>query len=272
MMADDCKFRYLTFHCYGAAIVVASDVPGSLILLRDRLPPHAENVTLTGDEVGTRYPESEVTFRIARRDEFTCTVDIESESRTLSVEEAVCEVADRFDIAVSERSRNVVFVHAGAVAWKGHGIVIPGRTHAGKSTLVRALIDAGATYYSDEFAVIDEAGRLLPYARRLALRDTDGYVTRHTAASLGASTGEDPTPIRLIVSTRYVSGAVWQPQAMRPGQAVLKLFDNTIQARAIPGRALDTFAVVMASAVAIEGLRGDAATAAREILSGIADL
>ena len=59
---------------------------------------------------------------------------------------------------------------------------------------------------------------------------------------------------------------------MRPGQAVLKLFDNTIQARAIPGRALDTFAVVMQSAVAIEGLRGDAATAAREILSGIADL
>ena len=270
-MADARKFSYLTFECYGAAIVVASDVPGSLVPLMDRMPPHAEKVTLTEHGIA-RYRESEVTFRIARRDEFTCYVDLDSQVRTLSVDEAVCEIADRFDIAVSERSRNVIFVHAGAVAWKGQGIVIPGRTHAGKSSLVRALIEAGASYYSDEFGVIDPAGQLLPYARQLALRDTDGYVTRRTAASLGASTGVDPVPIRLIVSTRYVLGAEWQPRLMRPGQAVLKLFDNTIQARAIPERALDTFAVVMQSAAAIEGVRGDAAAAAGQILAEIDDL
>ena len=53
-------------------------------------------------------------------------------------------------------------MHAGAVAWRDRGIVIPGRSHSGKTTLVRALVEA-ARYYSDEFAVLDPQGRLHPY-------------------------------------------------------------------------------------------------------------
>ena len=43
------------------------------------------------------------------------------------------------------------------VTWgRGRAIVIPGRTFSGKSTLVAELVRAGATYYSDEYAVEDE--------------------------------------------------------------------------------------------------------------------
>ena len=50
-----------------------------------------------------------------------------------------------------------LFLHAGAVAWGGRAILFPGRSHTGKSTLVRTLVSAGATYLSDEFAVLDRS-------------------------------------------------------------------------------------------------------------------
>jgi serine kinase of HPr protein (carbohydrate metabolism regulator) len=69
-----------------------------------------------------------------------------------------------FDIAV--RARSALFVHAGVVAWRGRAVLIPGASNAGKSTLVAELVRRGATYYSDEYAAIDAAGRVHPYARR----------------------------------------------------------------------------------------------------------
>ena len=51
-------------------------------------------------------------------------------------------------------------------------------SHVGKSTLVTALLRAGATYYSDEYAVIDGRGQVYPYARRLSLRATSSEPRR----------------------------------------------------------------------------------------------
>jgi hypothetical protein len=48
-----------------------------------------------------------------------------------------------------------LFVHSGVVGWKGRAVLIPGRSFSGKTTLVRAFLEAGATYYSDEYAVLD---------------------------------------------------------------------------------------------------------------------
>src|ERR671929_229610 len=60
--------------------------------------------------------------------------------------------------------------HAGVVGWQGRAILIPGRSFSGKSTLVAALVRAGATYYSDEFAVLDERGRVHPFPKKLSMR------------------------------------------------------------------------------------------------------
>ena len=72
---------------------------------------------------------------------------------------------------VAERAPNHLFVHAGVVGWEGRAIVMPGASFAGKTTLVQAWLEAGATYYSDEFAVLDRAGRVHPFARPLTIRD-----------------------------------------------------------------------------------------------------
>src|SRR5207247_125098 len=61
--------------------------------------------------------------------------------------------------------------HAGAVAHRGRIALLPGQSFAGKTTLTAALVELGALYYSDEFAVLDADGLVHPYAKDLSIRD-----------------------------------------------------------------------------------------------------
>ena len=83
-------------------------------------------------------------------------------------------VLDAFEshvqLTVAEYAPRRIFVHAGVVGWKDRAILIPGLSHSGKTTLVDQLIRAGATYYSDEYAVLDARGRVHPYPRALGMR------------------------------------------------------------------------------------------------------
>ncbi len=77
------------------------------------------------------------------------------------------------ELWVAEHARRHVFVHAGCAVLAGRAILVPGRTLAGKSSLTAALVRAGATYWSDEYAVLRPDGRVVPYAREAALRPRD---------------------------------------------------------------------------------------------------
>ena len=85
-------------------------------------------------------------------------------------------------------------MHAGVVGWKGWALVLPGKSGAGKTTLVAELIRAGATYYSDEYAVLDERGRVHPYARPLAVRVDGWRQRRRTPEWFGARRGTRRCP------------------------------------------------------------------------------
>ena len=79
---------------------------------------------------------------------------------------------------------------------------------AGKTTLVRAWLEAGAMSYSDEFAVLERAGRVHPFARPLAIRDGSTALTRRVpVAALGAETETTPLSIGLVLVTSYRAGA-----------------------------------------------------------------
>src|SRR5215470_1069109 len=82
------------------------------------------------------------------------------------------------ELYIGDHARRRTFVHAGVVGWNGQAIVIPGRSFSGKSSLVKALVKAGADYCSDEFAVLDERGRVHPYPTPLAIRQDAGSVAR----------------------------------------------------------------------------------------------
>ena len=59
-------------------------------------------------------------------------------------------------------------------------------------TLVRAVVEAGAVYYSDEHAMLDEVGRVHPYARPLPFRPPEGRPVDLRAEALGGVVGTEP--------------------------------------------------------------------------------
>lgn len=175
-------------------------------------------------------------------------------------------------IHVAETSPDYVFVHAGVVGWRDRAILVPGRSFTGKTTLVSALLRLGATYYSDEYAVLDAEGLVHPYARPLSVRAPglqrpgSDAPTRCSAGALGARIGSAPLPVGLVVVTGYERGAEWRPRTASPGQGAMALLDNTVPARYAPQRALETVGRAACDAMILIGARGDAETAARDIL------
>jgi hypothetical protein len=188
-------------------------------------------------------------------------------ARSLDLEEVFDALEAHVHLHVAEVAPRRRFVHAGVVGWQGEAIIIPGRSHSGKSTLVAALVAAGATYYSDEYAVLDERGRVHPYPKPLSLRaDPGGMATRHPVETLGRSAGSTPLTIGLVVVSQYKAGAVWRPRRLSTGHGVLALLANTVSARRQPAVALATLQRVAANAIILEGRRGEASAVAPRLL------
>lgn len=174
---------------------------------------------------------------------------------------ALCEALETdLQLYVAQAARHRLFVHAGVVGWHGQAIVIPGRSFSGKSTLVAELVRAGATYYSDEYAVVDAQGRVHPYPKPLSLRD-NGAAERgkkYAVEALAGRSGRQPIPIGLVVVSWYTAGARWRPRRLSPGQAELALLAHTVSARRQPETALDTLQQVVSQATVLKGTRGEA--------------
>jgi hypothetical protein len=177
---------------------------------------------------------------------------------------------DHAKIQTAARASGVLFVHAGAVAWQGRGILIPGRSRAGKSTLVHALLEAGAEYYSDEYAVLDADGRVHPYAMPLSLRaDRSTPARRVRAESLGAPVARHPAPVEVILATEYRRRSRWCPRALSKGAAFLVLMDNTVAARQPPARTMPILRETVLRASAFHSRRGEAHSVARQLIASM---
>ena len=161
-----------------------------------------------------------------------------------------------------------VFVHAGVVGVEEHAIVLPGRSFAGKTTLVAALVQAGAEYWSDEYAVLDADGLVHPYPKPLSVRINATRVTEERPIeSLGGRAGDRPLPVAVIAFTRYRPGVAWSLRPCTAGEGAVKLLEHSIAARARPEQVLAAVRRAATDAALREGDRGDAEEAAGALLS-----
>jgi hypothetical protein len=167
-------------------------------------------------------------------------------------------------------AKDRLFVHAGVVGWYGHAILIPGRSLTGKTTLVKALVEAGAVYYSDEFAVLDREGYTHPYPLSLSIRTPDGTATKASVTTIGGQVGREPLPVKLIVITEYADGTQWQPRTLSPSRAMLALMDNTVAARREPQFSMPILRAAALRATTIQSARGDADSIVPELLRLVA--
>ena len=174
-------------------------------------------------------------------------------------------------LLVADNARRRIFVHAGVVGWKNHAVVIPGMSFSGKTTLVSRLVQAGAKYYSDEYAVLDEDGLVHPFPRPLGIREPQELETsRVDVSALGGTRGSRPLPVRLVISTSYKAGARWRPRQLTAGQGVLELLANTVSARSQTKLALAALPKAIRSAQVLKGVRGEADEVVEKILEKVA--
>lgn len=243
---------------WGSRVRVVADQPGWLEEVRSfflpgwREVPEAPEATLLQIRQGGAPGEVLLTWE----DELSGT------ARTR--EERLRFMENWLHLGLAARSPQALFLHAGAVVHRGHGIVLPGSTHAGKSTLVHALVEAGATYYSDEFAVLDPEGRLHPHPVALNLRGTGSLGVQ----DLGGPVDLSPVPVGLVLLARHEPGRSQDAfEEVPPGEALLECLQHAVNARAFPALALRCLAPLATGTRFLRGPRGEAPATARSLLA-----
>ena len=249
---------------FGVSVGLATDDPALLTALCQRLPPGSA-LTHT---VPVDLPYSMYSRPMGADGSRVQPLYVGHSASGLFVQTLdraqACEAFEstvQFDVAAA--STAWLFIHAGVVVHDGGAIVIPAPTMHGKSSLVEALVRAGATYYSDEFAAIDRQGLMHPYRVPISLRTVNGK--RRVPVDDGSPTLR-PVPIRTIVATRHQPGAAWQPRRGTPAEAVMALLANTVRARLAPRVTLDVLARAAEGAILLQGPRGDADPVAQLLL------
>jgi hypothetical protein len=186
--------------------------------------------------------------------------------RFLDLEIVITMLDTDFRRHVAAHAPERVFIHAGAVAHRGRAIVIPGESFSGKSTLVAALVRAGAEYYSDEYAVLDAEGLVHPYARPLSIRTVRPRKKARTVESLGGTKGVSPVPVGVIALTSYQPDASFNPERRSTAHGMLGLLAHTGRAREYPQQTMAAVRNATSKAVVLEGDRGEADVAAEALL------
>jgi len=240
---------------------------GALLGLMKEHAPH-------GSEPSKRLPADARRFalrRARRKQGYQVFSDEELLLDAELLDDALILLGGHMMIHVAEHAPEYVFLHAGVVAWEDRALLLPGVSHAGKSTLVTELVLAGATYYSDEFALLDPQGRVHPFARDIRMRQPGAPdQVPLPLKQLSGREGTNPLLVSMVVFAEFVEHARWAPEAVTQGRAVLEMLRHSVPVQRTPERTLATLSAMMRHARGWRSERGEAAVAARSLLAALA--
>jgi hypothetical protein len=159
---------------------------------------------------------------------------------------------------LADKSRGGLLFHAGALAWSGRGLLLPGSVGAGKTTLTMWLAlkrVSGLEYLSDEMVFFSTGSHTMQtYTRplnlkspaRTALKDLFDF-KGHAGRILSTSYGDlippellcfagprQEIPVHLIIFPHYVAGSKFELQPLTKAQAGLALMECLVNARNLP--------------------------------------
>src|SRR5579871_5790465 len=199
----------LRFVCHGVECGIQVTEPAALVPARLRLPPGWREISASAAE-----PEYSLVVGNEAAPPGMARLHLLFRGRSLisaayNLEPVLGALEAELDRHLASRAApRRIFIRAGAVGWRGRAIVIAGPPQSGTSSLVAALLRAGATYYSDQYAVLDSQGRVRPYARPLWLcAGAQAHPVRYRPEELGSESGRRPLRVGMVVFTRYVPGA-----------------------------------------------------------------
>lgn len=260
-----------SFSCYGVRIGLRASAEPGLRVVRSWLPKAARAGRAVVVDALYSYIQGGPGPRAGTKRFHVLYRDAVRLARSLDIEE-VRRAFDRdLSMMVGATARDRIFVHAGVVSLDGGAVVIPGRSFSGKTTLVRALVDQGGVYYSDEYAVLDSRGRVFPWAEPLSIRSRGPLEPGHphSPEGLGLKVGRRSLPVRMVVLTTFQDGTRFRPRRVSKAAGALGLLEHTLPAQIRPKASLHAIASAVSSARVIRGPRGDAHEAARAIIRAL---
>lgn len=165
----------------------------------------------------------------------------------------------QLSVFLTEEVIDFVLLHSGAVAKDGAGIILPGSSRSGKSSLTMTLLLRGYDYLSDEIAVIaTSTGKVCPFPKPLSCRDISLFpelvkkpyiwfgprkaTPKSSKQESGSSTpvwfahSEDirsgsigsSMPIKYIIFPTHTPGDTCQLQPISKGRAMRGLINHTV--------------------------------------------
>ena len=189
--------------------------------------------------------------------------------QTLSLPRALHALRGRLVEHVGRFTPRFTWAHAGVVGWNGRAILLPGNSFAGKSTLVAELVRLGASYYSDEVAMLDESGLVHPYPRPLTLRQAVHVDGKAEALAKQQQLTQPSLAVAVAVFARYTAQPTWQVKELTPGQAVAEGLRYSFGVRHAPVQALQAWSQALRGALCWMWDRGEAADAAALLLKAV---
>ena len=212
-----------------------SDIPRT-----DLDPPHVTFRLIEEDETGE--------FRLYRENEL--------ERRTQSQTAMIAYLLDRTVYHLANHSRTGLVFHGAALAWKGRGILLPGRSGSGKTTLAAWLLTHGFDYLTDEMTFIPlDTTQLQGLARPLNVKKgsqgvlkemldadvlpkemvSDGTRTIAPPRAFGPCQVLHSVPLQLMLFPRFSLQEDFEFNEQSKGENALHLMECLINARNLPG-------------------------------------
>ena len=160
-------------------------------------------------------------------------------------------VVRRLGYYLADQSKDGLLFHAAALSWHAHGLLLPGVTQAGKTTLSAWLLTQGFSYLSDELVYLPQGSAVMqafsrPLNLRLkslaalqaelaleltALTPSDGVNTLIAPNCLGAAAVQAQANLKLIIFPCYAPEQPLCFTRLAKAEAALRLMEGLVNAR-----------------------------------------
>lgn len=234
----------VAFEAYGVRLVLGVSHEELLPRVAELAPPGSTRVDPAEDDARFVLTADEGGYHVGGTDQLELT--------TPDLELALGLLGSEVRLHVALRAPGKVFVNAGVVVQHGRALVLPGPSLSGTTTLVKALVAAGADYYSDTYAVFDGDGLVHPYPCRLGTTPLTPVTS--------------PVPVGLVALAPYQPYARWEPEVRTGGAGALALLAHAVRFREQPELTLHTVRRALAGAKILAGQRGEAVETALALL------
>ena len=254
----------ISFESFGVKIGVAANVPEALEAIEGRL-----EAALPGCHRSIPDGNTDFQFSINWNTSGQGSLFLGGKRlhRRVGRDEALRSLVSTIRLTVAENAVDHVFVHAGVAAWYGRAIVIPGKSYSGKTTLTLELVKRGATYYSDEYAIIDRAGLVHPFLKDISLRLTDDVQqTEYSVEEFNGTKADGPVRAGLVLFTKFHRNARWKPERLSRANGILELIKDVVPIRRDPKFVMDVLNSLAADVKFIRSKRSEATAVVEEIV------